>query len=223
MKNVVVKDTHLTFGGVAYFRGHAEEVQIGSVGELRKPGSKINYLEVKDRLIVPGEVIAEVTEADIDFENSSKTAFGVKVKALIKGIPADLTGDATFEKLKSGTLKLMKFSVLNNELRKILNNSPDILKDLNYWGKDARLAHQVFVIIQAELADQFLKSWSGKVSLGVKGMEAEVGVEGSSTGKTKVVISKDTCFAYLLLKINWDKKSTDLRIADMDDDQWGAG
>ena len=53
MSNVVVKETHLTFGGVAYYRAHAEEVEIGSIGEKRKPLFKSNYLEVKDRVLVP--------------------------------------------------------------------------------------------------------------------------------------------------------------------------
>ena len=48
MPNVVVKENHLTFGGVAYFRGHAEDVEIGSIGEKRTPLTKQNYLEVKD-------------------------------------------------------------------------------------------------------------------------------------------------------------------------------
>ena len=53
MANVAVKENHLTFGGVSYFRGHAEEVEIGSIGEKRTPLTKQNYLEVKDRIPVP--------------------------------------------------------------------------------------------------------------------------------------------------------------------------
>ena len=75
MKNVVVKENHLTFGGVAYFRAHAEEVEIGSIGEKRKPLFKQNYLEVKDRLIIPDGNIVKATEAEIDFTHTSKKAF----------------------------------------------------------------------------------------------------------------------------------------------------
>ena len=47
-----IKDSHLTFGGVAYFRAHAEDVELGSIGERRSLVTKENYLEVKDRIPV---------------------------------------------------------------------------------------------------------------------------------------------------------------------------
>lgn len=223
MKNVVVKDTHLTFGGVAYFRGHAEEVQIGSLGEIRKSGARMNYLEVKDRLVVPGDVIIEATTVNIDFNKISNTDIGIGAKAILKGIPVELKLDTDFNRLRSGELKLVKFSVSSNHLKKTLNNSPDFLRDLNDWGKNARIAHQVFVIIDAELADAFNRGIGFKLAAGVKGIEAKLEAGVSTSGITKVTISKDTCFAYLLLSIKWDKKDPGLRIADLNDDQWGLG
>ena len=35
MPNVAVHENHLKFGGVAYFRGNASAVEIGSIGEKR--------------------------------------------------------------------------------------------------------------------------------------------------------------------------------------------
>ena len=123
MKNVVVKENHLTFGGVAYFRAHAEEVEIGSIGEKRKPLFKQNYLEVKDRLLIPESNIVKATEAEIDFINTSKKSFKLKAAAIINGVPVKLGGDAVFNKLRSGELKLVKFSIANNDLKEIANNS----------------------------------------------------------------------------------------------------
>jgi len=221
MKNVVVKENHLTFGGVAYFRAHAEEVEIGSIGEIRKPLAKQNYLEVKDRIPVPVEDVIEATVVDIDFDHTSKTDLSLGATALIDGVPVKFSGETAFEKLRSGDLKLVKFSILSNEIRKAANKSPEKLQDLHRWGKDARIAHQVFIVMEASLANQFSKNYGVKISAGVKGLEAAVGVGGSSSGTTTVNISKDTCFAYLLLKIKWDEKQGELKILDLNDDQWG--
>jgi hypothetical protein len=222
MKNVVVKENHLTFGGVAYFRAHAEEIEIGSVGEKKAPLAKQNYLQVKDRAPVPPEAVIQTTVVDIDFKHTSKTDLKMGATALVEGVPVKYTGDVTFEKLKSGELKLVKFSIPSNAIKKAVNNSPEILKDLHYWGKDARIAHQVFIVMEASLASQFSNTYDVKLSSGVKGLEAEVGVSGSSSGTTTVTISKDTCFAYLLLKIKWDNNGGEPKILDLEDDQWGV-
>jgi hypothetical protein len=132
-----------------------------------------------------------------------------------------LDGSATFEKLKSGDLKLVKFSISNNNMRALANASPEKLKDLKRWGNKARIAHQVFIVVDATLANEFSRGVGVKIAAGVEGMEANVGVDHSASGSTTVKISRDTCFAYLMLKIQWDKK--ELEIVDLNDDQWGAG
>ena len=225
MANVVVKENHLTFGGVTYFRGHAEEIEIGSIGEKRTSLMKQNYLEVKDRIQVPQINVVKATVVNIDFNKTSKSAFNVMVSAIIKGVPAKLDGDASFEKMRSGELKLVKFSVLNNDMKKEANNSPEKLQALIEWGKDARIVHQVFVVIEASLAYQFEKNVNVELSAGIKGLEAKVGGGGSGSGATTVQISKGTCFAYLLVKIKWDakKKKKRTRIVDLNDDQWRSG
>jgi hypothetical protein len=117
----------------------------------------------------------------------------------------------------------MKFSISSSEMKKALNQSPDKLKELYYWGKNARIAHQVFIVMEASLADKFSKKFGLNLKAGVNGLGAEIGVGGSSSGTTHVTISKDTCFAYLLLRITWDKNKDNPTILDLNDDQWGAG
>ncbi|WP_051114368.1 hypothetical protein [Methylobacter marinus] len=225
MANVVVAENHLTFGGVGYFRGHAEEVELGSIGEKRTPLTKQNYLEVKDRIPAPKIDVAKATAVDIDFSKTSKSAFNTVVSAIIKGVPVKLSGDATFDKLRSGSLKLVKFSVLNNDMKKAANNSPQKLQSLIEWGNDARIAHQVFVVMEASLANQFDNNIHADLSVGAKGLEATVGGGSSTSGTTSVRISKGTCFAYLLARIDWDAKlkKNRTKIVDLDDDQWSFG
>ena len=37
MSNVVIKENHLTYGGKAYFRGGADDIILGAIGEKRAP------------------------------------------------------------------------------------------------------------------------------------------------------------------------------------------
>lgn len=222
MPNVVVAENHLTYGGVGYFRGHAEEVELGSVGEKRTPLTKQNYLEVKDRIPAPKLKVVRSTIVEIDFKKTTKSSFGAKISAVVKGVPVKLDGSSSFDRLKSGELKLVKFSVSNNDMKDAANNSPKILEDLIEWGKDARIAHQVFVVMEASVARKFDDNVKVDLSVGPKGLEATVGGGSSSSGETKVTISKGSCFAYLLLKIDWDakQKKKKSKIVDLDDDQW---
>ena len=225
MTNVVVKENHLTFGGIAYFRAHAEEVEIGSIGEKRKPLTKQNYLEVKDRVLVPKKNIVKATVAEIDFIKTSKKAFNVKARAIVNGVPAKLSGSAVFDKLRSGELKLVKFSISNNDMKRAINDSPQQLQDLIYWGNDARVVLQVFIVIEAEMANVFSRDIEVGLAAGFSGLEAEIGAGFSASGSTTVKLSQGTCFAYLLAKIDWDakKKKDRTSIIDLDDDQWGLG
>lgn len=219
MSNVVVKETHLTFGGVAYFRAHAEEVEIGSIGEKRKPLFRHNYMEVKDRILVPEKNIVKATEAEIDFTHTKKRAFRLKASAIVKGVPVKLKGGALFNRLRAGELKLVKFSIANNALMKLANQSPDQLKSLIHWGDRARLAHQVFIVLEADLANEFTRNVDVGLKVGVKGLEAELATGFATAGSTTVSLSQGTCFAYLMVKIEWDGNKTS--IVDLDDDQWG--
>lgn len=218
MANVVVKDSHLTYGGVSYFRGGAEEVELGSIGEKRSPLTKMNYLEVKDRLPAKNIGTAKSTKVKIDFSQSSKSAFSTVVSAIIKGVPVKLSGDAIFTKLQSGELDLIKLSVMTGSMKTAANKSTDKLKSLAGWGTNARIVHQVFVVVEASIATQFDGDITVDLSAGVKGLEATAGISSSTKRTTTVSIAAGTTFAYLLAKIDWGKGKD--QIDDLNDDQW---
>ncbi len=220
MANVVVKDSHLTYGGVAYFRGHAEEVELGSIGEKRTPLFGMNYLEVKDRIPVAKIGTAKSTKVEIDFSQTSSSSFSAVVSAIIKGVPVKLSGDGAFTKLRSGELDLVKFSVTTTQMMNAANAAPQRIDRLAGWGSDARIAHQVFVVMEATIAAKFSSDVTVNLSAGTAGIEATVGGTVGTTGSTTVRISAGTCFAYLLAKIDWNSGKT--RIVDLDDDQWSV-
>lgn len=223
MANVNVKENHLTLGGLKYFRGNAEEVELGSIGRKKDPFYGQNYLEVKDRIPAGKFKAAKSVVVDIDYEKSSKNAFNAAFKAIVKGVPVKLNLKNSFDKFRSGELKLVKLSVLSNKMKNAANNSPRKLQSLINWGKDARIAHQVFIVMDAKMANKYDNDVDVDISVGAKGIEATVAGRGKSSGETKVELSKDTCFAYLLAKIDWDakQKKNKTKIVELHDDQWG--
>src|SRR5574343_760122 len=118
MPSVAVKENHLTYNGKKYFRGGAEDVMLGALGEKRTPRCGQNYREVKDQILVPAAAKVEVTEVSIDFTATSKTDF--KTDVSVEGIPGKLSGGVVFEKLRSGELVLLKLSVLPNTMMGLL-------------------------------------------------------------------------------------------------------
>ena len=223
MSEVVVKNNHLKFNGVNYFRGHAEEVSIMAYGDKKAPLTGANRLEVKDKILVPQIAAEQVTRVQIDFSRTSRTAFNRKVSAVVYGATIETDGNVVFEQLKSGQLELVKFSVPINRVIEAANSSPTAIQDLIRYGQGARIAHQVFVVMSATLATQFSNSGAVDISVTYDDIEVTAGFEHKSTGQTTVTLSPGTTFAYLLTKIKWDarRKKKKTRIVDLRTDQWG--
>ena len=229
MANVVVKSNHLTFGGKQYFRGGAEDVLLGSYGEIKRPITKQNYLEVQGTIPASKLKIRGVTECTIDFANSDQFSVshsGV-AEGVINGVPvkASISGTASVDFGLNGHLRLLKFIVENQNMEKAVEDLPRTLDRLRSYGNDARLCHELFVVVEASIAEALTASGSLTLSgsAGIQGLKIS-GTETVSKGKTRtttVTMSKGTTFAYLLLKIDWNHsgfKKTDIK--KLTDDQW---
>ncbi len=216
---VVVKDNHLNFAGVCYYRGHAEAIDLGSYGEKRTPVLKTNYLEPKGHISADKMVIAKASVFGIDSTQSKKGDFNGQINAIIKGVPVSLSGGDAYEKLVKEELKLLKLSVEVEDMKKAINGSPAALDNLGGYGPDARVAHQVFIVIDAKMSTAFTNNATVKLSAGAGPLKVTVGGTAGSTGSTTVTVSPGTCFAYLLAKIDWSKGKN--KVDDLDDDQWG--
>jgi hypothetical protein len=185
-------------------------------------GHEAERIEAKDRIPAAKIEATRSTAVEINFTQTSRSAFTATVTAIVEGVPVKFSGDATFDKLHAGELKLVKFSVANNDLKAAANNAPQKIQDLIAWGNNAGIAHQVFIVMEAPLPAQFDNNVAVELTAGAKGLEAKVGASGSASGTTTVQISRGTCFAYLLAKIDWDAKQeqNQTKIVDLDDDQW---
>ena len=221
MPNVAIKENHLTYGGKAYFRGGADDVVLGDIGEKRTPLFKQNYLEVKDHLPAVNLTGVRSTAVEIDASTLSKTDFPLKVSAIVPvsgvPVPTKFDGEVACSKLKSFDLKLVKFSILPRDLVRAVNQSPQKRQALLDWGQDARIVHEVFLAMAAEIATKFDRDVAVSLSAGVDDvMQATVGGSGSTSGSLTVKLAPGVCFAYLLAKPEWDGH----QMIDADDDQW---
>ncbi len=230
MPNTVIKDNHITLNGVSYFRGHAEETRLGSIGEMRQSPLRMNYLDVKDQIPPKKIKVIKSSIIAIDFSRLSKTDIGSAVKAIIPiggvPVPTALDVNTTFEMFKSGELKLVKFSVRNNDMIRACNGSPRKLENLINWGKDARVVLQILSIMDAKLASKFDNNVESNLSVGEDNtVKATVNVSHSKQGELTVTFSEGTTFAYLLGKFDWDAnlRRNKTKIVDIDIDQWGPG
>ena len=212
MARVVVQSNHLTYDGKQYFCGGAEDVLLGSYGEKKTPLTKQNYLEVQGTIPAAKLKVRSATECTIDFANSN--TFSVSH-----------SGTASVDFGSTGHLRLVKFIVENGDMERAIEDLPNTLDKLRSFGKDARICHEVFVVMEASLADALTASGSLTLSgsAGIEGLKISgtQTVSGAKTRTTTVTMSRRTTFAYLLLKINWNHsglKKTD--IDKLTDDQW---
>lgn len=214
----VIHNAHLTFNGIQYFRAAAESITIGAYGEKRTPLTGQNYLEAQDDLPASSLVVRQATIADIDFTRSK----AADVKAGLRVVNSSVDVNAAFNGLKEGSLKLVKLEMRLADVRDAVNGSSAALRDLRDYGRDARVAHQIFVVMEATLAQTFAAATNidfARERDNNKGLLKITATASASVGgSTFVTLSAGTTFAYLLAKPDWERRKE--RVEKFVDDQW---
>lgn len=205
-----VHDNYLQIAGIKYFRGNAPSVSIGSYGEKKIPAFSANYLEVQDNILASKLVVKAVTEVVIDTDKSTKASIEHNIK------PVGLFSGAAYDAVKLKKLRLIKLDMGLKDVENAVNSSSNVLKDLASYGRDARVAHQIFVVMAAKEASAFMAG--GAVTFSRQGGSLQAKV---STGvTTTITLSPGTTYAYLLCKLDWNKGKT--KVEKVTDDQWGV-
>lgn len=208
-----VTDNFFEYGTVKYFRGKAENIQIGCFGDKRDPIGNKAWLDVE------GPVKAEyltgrvrfVTTTEVDWASSSKSA--VEVNGLLRifgvGVSTAFTGD--YGDAVRGHLKLAKFVIDEGPLKKMLNEDATAArKYLADEGSDGRIVSEVWVVMEAELAEHFTTSSGFSIGVSAAGVAAiDVTANGGKHGTQTISMTKGTSFAYLLHKVtDWNEDKT---------------
>jgi len=220
MAMATFKDHFLKYSNRKYFTTGAEEIGLGTYGRKRIPLTKANYLQKWKDLEIDKTQIDNATVVDLDFSRSSEAKLKARLKKQGFG-EAEASGQ--FEKLKSGSLKVMKLSIAAGDMVDVLNANSDVFDKLNDFRPLDRVCHEIFVVIEATLAESF--EGSGSLSaLGSKGdVEVAGEVSGGGSSSNKLTISAGTTLAYGMLKLRYDKRPKNAtKITGAKPDQYGS-
>ncbi len=219
MSLVVIKDNHIKFMGTNYFVANAQKVTIGAYGEKATPIFGQNKLEVAAHVPAP-KLDGKVKIAgpfDIDVTRSSKSDFTTAVGASIKVVGFNGSQNEVYEELTRKRLKLVQLFVDEIPMMNAVNASPKVLANLDRFGKDARVAHELFVVMEASFATSFTSGTKSEITADAAGI-VTVAVSGGKTvkGKDRLTLYPGMGLAYLLLKLDWKQG----KIKDVDVDEW---
>jgi len=214
-QGAVVKDNYIRYNGIRYFKANSEALTLGCYGEKKEPVTKANYLEVQSHIPFEKLKVKTAVIVDIDFKQTSEKDFKANVVASSVGGNVN----TAYDRLDKGELKLVKFEVELVAMKNAVNDSPRALNNLESYGNDARICHQVFVVLEATTATEIASS----TTLGVTVTNGSLVVTGKgkagSTKDTTVTLSTGSVYAYLLCKIDWEKNGK--KVEKLTDDQHG--
>lgn len=221
MSLAVIKDNHIKLFGSNFFVANAPQTSLGYIGEKATPIFGQNKLEVKSHIPAPkfDGKIKKVPPIGIDDTLSSKTSFNDAVSASLKVIGANVSFNSVYDKLKRNELKVVEIWVEPQAMKEAANKSPKALGLLRDYGKDARIVHNILVVMEAKFATEFTGALNYDVSANAAGIVSITATGGSArSGGNTVTLSSGTVLGYLLLKIDWEKGKKSIK--DLDIDEW---
>ncbi len=218
MTEVNITAGSFKYSTITYFRGKAENVEMGSYGQKKTPFAAPAYLSIQNKVkteYLHGRV-RFVTRTAVDWtkETSADVSAFVYFSA---GVTTAVTG--SYDKAKSAKLELIKFAIDEGPLKTMLNTDASGARNfLRDEGSDGRIVTEIWVVVEAKLAEHFQTSTS--ISVADVAGTAKVTATGGVQGTQSITISKGTTFAYLMYSVKkWNSDKT--RIEDLEDDQVG--
>ena len=211
------------YGNMKYFRGNAHLVSIGTYGEKKDPIGARAYLEPEDD-VSREHLESRVkygTRVKVDWNAVTQADFSTGAKLKFFGLGKKVAMDLELENARSAKLELINLSIADGPLKSLLNNDAGAARNyLADEGKDSRIVSEVWVVMDAQLAQHFATHAGGNLAVKAVNGSIDVSVSGGSSGTQTVSISKNTAFAYKCHKVTkWNKGKT--LVEEMDPDYKG--
>jgi len=220
---VKVRKTHFRYGNTDYFRRDASLVRLVSWGRKLTPIAGVNGLDVQSHIPASRFHVIKATKVAIEFDQHSARDLTADLKPEQIEF-AGATMEETRELASEGKLKLLLLQVLPEDLKREINGNARVLNALKDAPNDMRVAHRIWIVMKAALADTVDTSSAGSIAATVDGIT--LGVKGSGNGQsnTQLEIRPNATFAYALGKLKWDanRKSKRTRVERIDLDDWGG-
>ena len=223
MSKVAVKSNHMTYNGMRYFTANAQTVSIGAYGEKATPIFGQNKLEVKGHFPAPGLKgrIRTAPPIELDTSNSTKADFTSAFSAVFHAIGFNASVGVIYDNLVNSHLKLVELWVEENGMKDWINGAAKHRTNLANDGSDGRVAHRIFVVMEASYAESFTAGTNFEVTADAAGIFS-INATGSLvvSGKSKLTLGPGTVWSYLLLKMDWNSDRT--WVNDTDVDEWSV-
>jgi len=205
-------DNYFQFGQVKYFRGKAENIKMGAFGDKEDPAGSKSHVEVF------GVIKPEYLDSRVDYITTTSIDWGQTTKAVVEvngplkffGLNGKGALTASYEKAKTENFKLTKLSMTVGELQGMLNTDAySARKYLADEGGDGRIVAEIWVVVDAKLAEHYQTYAQGSASFKVGGDNLEFTVTGGTNGSQTISLATGTCFAYSMYKVkNWSNHKT---------------
>lgn len=209
-----ITDDYFEYGSHKYFRGNAHILQIGSYGEKKDPAGAKSYIDPENKVNSDFLAVRVIkgTSISVDWSQTNQTTFGINGALKFFGKDGKLNTNGSYEKVKSAKLKLINFYMDETPLKLMLNKDAGAAKAfMADEGNDARIVSEVWVAMEAELAEKIDNSTSGSLSITGDEFGLQVKISHSKSGSTSITLSPGTTFAYKSHKVkNWTDHKTQI-------------
>lgn len=218
-----VTDNYFEFGVNKYFRGNAHLVEIGTYGEKKDPIGAKAYIDPQSKVQGQNLVdrVSKGQPVGVDWSQTTQADLEVNGPIKVFGLNVNAAATFSYEKTRNANLKVYNLSVAEGPLKTVLNTDADgARRYLAGEGSDGRIASEVWVVMEAELAEHF--DTSGSLTVAANGSGLSVTAKGGKQGTQTITLSAGTTFAYKLHKVkDWNKGKT--QIEDLEADYKGMG
>ena len=216
MAKAKIEKNHLEMGTRKYFRVQSGDVELGSFGQKKNPVSQVPQLEIEGHIrckYLKDDVVRVVTTTvDWSPEHSTDVNAHGSLRYFVLGTKAPVTG--TYEDAESAGLRLVKVSVNEEPLKRILNDQDEEARSyLACAGQNGRIVAEVWTLMEGELAEEFAAASTFDMASGADGAGLELGVSGGCHGSQTVIFSSGTVFAFSMHRVKEWKNGTDQIIA----------
>ncbi|MEM9692834.1 MAG: hypothetical protein AAGA56_09840, partial [Myxococcota bacterium] len=181
--DVKISKGKFVFNSYPYFRGAAQNVELGSWGEKKSPIGGTNYLFTEGKIAPTHLAKINVIEKGpwpVEWSKHSSN----RVNASISYI-TDAGGTASFSKTRAerANLKLVLFRISPSTMIRLLNERAKTVRDsMKKEGAAARVVGEIFVAMEGKIASAVKKC--GKVAGRASNGGILVKLAGTSCGVT---------------------------------------
>lgn len=223
--SVKITDHYFKHGGLKYFRGNAHLVELGTHGEKKDPIGAKAYLDPNGKIKASHLADRPIKKSTVDINWSSVKKADLEGDAVLKffGLGRSHAVSFDYAKAKKADLQLINFSIAETPLKRCLNNDANTVRNsLADEGSDGRVVSEVWVVVEAELAEHVESNWGTGHSWSFGSNTLDLSVSGGSVGTQTISIGTGTTFAYKMHKVKkWSKGKEE--IEDLEADYKGMG